>query len=105
MCRCRSTIYKVTNKGSAEVIKKSKICILVNSSHSFQALPVDCSESTSLVFPGSSAQASYDLAKNMQIDWARSSAVLTLIIVGTVAVKKLLYYLAFLHHVVANYIL
>jgi len=62
-------LEKPPNRISAGVMKKSKKPIPVNKDYLFQALLVDYSGVTSLVFPGSSGQAFYDLVKNMQIDW------------------------------------
>lgn len=61
---------KLTNNSSAGVLTKLKNPILVDNNHSFQILLVGYFEKTSLVFPGLSGQAFYDLEKIRQIDWA-----------------------------------
>jgi hypothetical protein len=64
---------KLTNNCSAgglSKLSKLKSPILVDNNHSFQILLVGYFEKTSLVFPGLSGQALYDLAKNRQVDSA-----------------------------------
>jgi len=64
---------RLTNNCSAEglpKLSKLKSPILVDNNNSFQILIVGYFEKTSLVFPGLSGQAFYNLAKNRQVDWA-----------------------------------
>lgn len=66
-------LNKLTNNCSAgglSKLSKLKSPILVDNNHSFQILLVGYFEKTSLVFPGLSGQAFYDLAKNRQVDSA-----------------------------------